>query len=171
MRASPAKRDHLRQRVYLLHGVSGEPRPHRDLLARMRSAVQFACAKCGSPAVSIPAELSATATVQCARCGHVLGTWAELQAFARERIAAQPDRTGTSADPLGDNPAVVRADGGRRTASSKVVARLARAVRELTHSYHPEKHYMRGPGPKSHERRDCSRPDRPDAGGRFTGDN
>jgi hypothetical protein len=131
--------------------------------------VQFACRNCGSPAVSIPAELSAEATVQCARCGHVIGTWSELQALARERIAAQHDvkRSQLSADPLDHHaPTPERSS---RTVPSKVVLRLARTVRELTHGYHPEKHYMRGPGPKSRERGDCSRP-MPGMGDRFTGE-
>ena len=34
----------------------------------------------------------------------------------------------------------------------RVVDSLAQVVRELTDSYHPERHYMRGPGPKWRER-------------------
>ena len=35
---------------------------------------------------------------------------------------------------------------------NRVVDSLAQVVRELTDSYHPERHYMRGPGPKWRER-------------------
>ena len=34
----------------------------------------------------------------------------------------------------------------------RVVDSLAQVVRELTDCYHPERHYMRGPGPKWRER-------------------
>jgi hypothetical protein len=111
--------------------------------------VQFACRSCGSPAVSIPEELNAAAAVQCARCGYVVGTWSELQALAREG-----KNTLLSADPAGDLPQVP-ADRNDRTLVSKVVEQLARAKRELTNGYRPERHYMRGPGPKSSERSGC----------------
>ena len=68
-----------------------------------RSVVQIASGKCGSPAVSIPAELSPEAAVQCARCGHEIGTWSELQALARDRAAAPHagNKRQLSADPVG----------------------------------------------------------------------
>jgi hypothetical protein len=34
----------------------------------------------------------------------------------------------------------------------QIVPRLARALRELAHGYRPERHYMRGPGPKWRKR-------------------
>ena len=69
-----------------------------------RSVVQFACGKCGSPAVSIPTELSPEAAVQCARCGHEIGTWSELQALARDRATAPHagKERQFSADPVGE---------------------------------------------------------------------
>ena len=110
----------------------------------------FACRNCGSPAVSIPEALNDAAAVHCARCGFVVGTWSELQALAREG-----ERTVLRADPAGD-PAQLAgaAQRNHRTVVSSVVERLARAGRDLTNGYRPERHYMRGAGPKSRARSD-----------------
>ena len=35
---------------------------------------------------------------------------------------------------------------------NRVFEKLVKAIREATHGYRPERHYMRGPGPKSRER-------------------
>jgi DNA-directed RNA polymerase subunit RPC12/RpoP len=64
--------------------------------------MQFECPKCGSPAVRIPAELSLTASVECARCGSPIGTWSDLQDLAalREREAQEGGRVLVRADPI-----------------------------------------------------------------------
>ena len=59
--------------------------------------------------MSIPGELNPAAAVQCARCGHVIGTWSELQALAREEAARHDGkRRRLSADPDG-NPVPITA--------------------------------------------------------------
>lgn len=49
----------------------------------------FACAACGSPAVTWPAESTVEARVSCGRCASSLGTLAEFRAGIERFLAKQ----------------------------------------------------------------------------------
>lgn len=64
----------------------------------MSAHLDFECEFCGSPAVSLPASLYASATVCCGGCQAPIGTWEEY----KNRVSSEVRRAGaiTCADPI-----------------------------------------------------------------------
>lgn len=64
----------------------------------MRAKLDFECEFCGSPAVSLPPSLYASATVSCAACQAPVGTWDEYKTL----VSAAIQRSGAiaCADPI-----------------------------------------------------------------------
>lgn len=64
----------------------------------MSAHLEFECQFCGSPAVSLPSSLYASATVCCGACQAPIGTWEEY----KKRVSTEVLRSGamTCADPI-----------------------------------------------------------------------
>lgn len=64
----------------------------------MRVDAIFECRCCGSPAVSLPNNLTIAAIVRCAGCGSELGTWQDYKSAIS--VALVNSGTPLSADPI-----------------------------------------------------------------------
>ncbi|TQI72885.1 hypothetical protein FHT98_0605 [Bosea sp. AK1] len=88
----------------------------------MGCSLDFQCAACGSPAVSLPTPLTELAVVRCASCRSEIGTWLDYKG----RICSALSRSAAtiSADPIfvERTPLEARLDECQRTASDKVAA-------------------------------------------------
>lgn len=64
----------------------------------MGAHLDFECEFCGSPAVSLPSSLYASATVCCGACQAPIGTWEEY----KNRVSSEVRRAGAiaCADPI-----------------------------------------------------------------------
>jgi transcription elongation factor Elf1 len=57
---------------------------------RLLASTDFSCPGCGSPAVSLPRDLSAQGLVVCDRCGRPVATLAAFRGYV-DRLAAGPE--------------------------------------------------------------------------------
>ena len=50
---------------------------------------QFACCECGSPSITIPANLADDAPVSCGGCDNVIGSWLGYKSFVSRSIGLE----------------------------------------------------------------------------------
>jgi hypothetical protein len=91
-------------------GAADEALTYEQTIAKPARNIEFACASCGSPAVTVPTELTPAAPLQCARCGSVVGTWSDLQRLAFRMLPSGSTMSRSSSDPVPSRPEQVPAE-------------------------------------------------------------
>lgn len=58
-------------------------------MSSLPARAEFACCECGSPSITIPADLADDAPVSCGGCNNVIGSWLGYKSFVSRSITLE----------------------------------------------------------------------------------
>lgn len=58
-------------------------------MTSLPARAEFACCECGSPSITIPADLADDAPVSCGGCDSVIGSWLGYKSFVSRSLSLE----------------------------------------------------------------------------------